>query len=39
MIEQLKYTPTNINLYDLISTSEAHREVLYALFKKRGSYQ
>ena len=33
MIDQLKNTPTNISLYDLISTSQAHREVLYALLK------
>lgn len=34
MIEKLKSTPTKISLYDLIFTSQAHREVLYALFKK-----
>ena len=35
MIDQLKNTPTKISLYDLISTSQAHREVLYALFKNK----
>jgi len=34
MIEQLKIIPTKISLYDLIFTSETHREILYALFKK-----
>lgn len=33
MINQLKNTPTKTSLYDLIDTSHAHREVLYALFK------
>lgn len=35
MIEQLKTTPTKISFYDLISTSETYREILYALFKKK----
>jgi len=34
MIEQLKTNHENISLYDLISTSETHREIIYALFKK-----
>ena len=33
MIKQLKNTPTKIILYDLISTSQAHKEVLCALLK------
>lgn len=33
MIDQLKNTPSKISLYDLISTFQAHRDVLYALFK------
>lgn len=33
-IEQLKTTTAKISLYDLISTSETHREILYVLFKK-----
>lgn len=33
MIDQLKNTPAKVNLYDLITTSHTHREVLYALFK------
>ena len=35
MIEKLKTTPTKIILYDLISISKIHREILYALLKKR----
>jgi len=34
MIEKLKTIPTNIILYDLISTSKTHKDLLYALFKK-----
>lgn len=34
VIEQLKTTLAKISLYDLISTSKVHREILYALFKK-----
>jgi len=34
MIDQLKTTPIKISLYDLISTYEIHREILYVLFKK-----
>jgi len=33
MIDQLKNTPAKISLYDLISTSQTHRDVLYTLFK------
>lgn len=33
MIEQLKTTPAKISLYDIIFTSEIHREILYALLK------
>ena len=32
MIDQLKNTPTEISLYDLISTSQVHRDILYDLF-------
>lgn len=34
MIEQLKIALAKIRLYDLISTYETNKEVLYALFKK-----
>jgi len=34
MIEQLKNTTTKISLYDLISISKTHKEILHALFKK-----
>jgi len=34
MIKKLKTTLTKISLYDLISTSKTHREILYALLKK-----
>lgn len=34
MVEQLKTTSAKIILFDLISTYEVHREVLYDLFKK-----
>ena len=33
MIDQLKNTPAKISLYDLISTLQAHRDVLYNFFK------
>ena len=33
MINQLKNTLEKISLYDLISTSQVYRDVLYALFK------
>lgn len=33
MIDQLKNTPKKISLYDLISTSQVHRDILYTLFK------
>ena len=33
MIDQLKNTPNKISLYDLISTSQTHRDALYAFFK------
>jgi len=35
MIEKVKTTPSMISLYDLISTSKKHKEILYALFKNK----
>jgi len=35
MIDQLKNTLAKIRLYDIISTSQEHRDVLYALFKNK----
>lgn len=30
----MKSTPAKVSLYNIISTSETHREILYSLFKK-----
>lgn len=39
MIEQLKTTLAKIILYDLISSFETYREILYTLFKKNSFHQ